>query len=56
VPGLFISLGISPPGQDPEKTPPNHSPYFNVDEGALVVGVEALTALAFDYLRMQASQ
>jgi amidohydrolase len=48
-PGLFIFLGITPPDQV-GKAPANHSPLFFVDEGALPVGVRALTYLALDYL------
>lgn len=49
-PGLFFFLGIVPKGQDPAKAPPNHSPYFFADEGALEVGVRAMSQLAVDYL------
>lgn len=47
--GVYSFLGISPDGVAPEKTPPNHSPYFDVNEKALKVGVKvhALTALRF---------
>ncbi len=50
VPGLFIFLGTSAPGADPAKAAPNHSPYFTVDDSALVVGVRALSSLAVAYL------
>ena len=36
IPGLFFFLGITPAGRKPV---PNHSPYFLVDESALIVGV-----------------
>ena len=39
-----------PPGTDPAKAAPNHSPRFYVDEGALPVGVRAMAHLAVDYL------
>lgn len=47
--GVYAFLGISPDGVAPEKTPPNHSPYFDVNEKALKTGVKthALTALRF---------
>ena len=50
VPGLFFFVGITPP---PEvgRAPANHSPFFTVDESALVTGVRALTQLAADYLQ-----
>ncbi|MDH5758813.1 MAG: amidohydrolase [Gemmatimonadota bacterium] len=50
IPGLFFFLGGVPEGQDPAAAPKNHSPYFFVDEGALPVGVRALSDLALDYL------
>jgi amidohydrolase len=48
-PGLFVFLGITPPGQV-GKAPANHSPLFYVDEKALPTGVRALAHLAVDYL------
>ena len=50
VPGLFIFLGVTPPGADPKKAAPNHSPRFYVDESGLLLGVRALAHLACDYL------
>jgi amidohydrolase len=50
IPGVFFFLGITPPGTDPAKAAPNHSPRFYVDEAALPVGVRALAHLAVDYL------
>lgn len=50
VPGLYVYLGITPPGQDPAKAAPNHSPDFFVDESALVVGTRTLSFLAADFL------
>jgi len=50
VPGLFVFLGTSAPGADPAAAAPNHSPYFTVDDSALVVGVRALSSLAVAYL------
>jgi amidohydrolase len=47
IPGLFFFLGITPPGTKPI---PNHSPYFLVDESALIVGVRAMASLAVDFL------
>ena len=49
-PGLFLFLGVTPAGQDPLKAAPNHSPRFFADEGALPVGVRALSSLAVDFL------
>jgi amidohydrolase len=50
IPGLYFFLGVVPKGQDPAKAAKNHSPYFYADEGALPVGVRAMTQLTLDYL------
>jgi amidohydrolase len=50
IPGMFFFLGIVPEGQDPATAPANHSPHFFADEGALPVGVRAMTNLAVDFL------
>ncbi|HEX6132447.1 MAG TPA: amidohydrolase [Longimicrobiales bacterium] len=54
-PGLFLWLGIVPEGQDPETAPSNHSPLFFADEGALPVGVRALTHLTIDFMTSRAA-
>jgi amidohydrolase len=51
VPGMFFFLGIG--ADDPAMVYPNHSPYFYADERALPVGVQAMTALALDFLNGQ---
>jgi len=51
VPGMFFFLGITPPGEDPDHAPANHSPLFHIHEPALKYGVRALAYLAVDYLR-----
>jgi len=53
IPGLFFLLGVAPKDTDPKTVPSNHSPLFDVDESALIVGVRALSNLAVDYLFMQ---
>jgi amidohydrolase len=53
IPGLYYFLGISPEGIAPEDTPPNHSPYFTVNEAALLVGVKAHVTVALDYLEQE---
>ena len=50
IPGLYFFLGVVPRGQDPTKAARNHSPHFFADEGALPVGVRAMTQLTLDYL------
>jgi amidohydrolase len=51
VPGFFFFLGATPEGMDPLKAPANHSPFFDVDESTLIVGLEALAAVAIDFLQ-----
>jgi len=50
VPGFFFFIGGRPPSLPAEQAIPNHSPLFYVDEGALVLGVQAMSQLAVDYL------
>ncbi len=50
VPGMFVFLGITPPGTPPGQAAPNHSPRFFVDEDAFPVGVRLMAELALDYL------
>ena len=54
VPGLFFFIGVTPPGEDPKRAAPNHSPRFKVDESALLLGVRALAHVACDYLEAHA--
>ncbi|RUO75770.1 amidohydrolase [Idiomarina seosinensis] len=39
VPGMFVFLGVTPPDQDMDQAPSNHSPHFFADEDALRTGV-----------------
>ena len=55
VPGLFIFLGVVPPGTSTHDAAPNHSPRFFVDERSLVLGVRAMAQLACDHLDSQAA-
>jgi amidohydrolase len=50
VPGLYVWLGIRPPGVDANAAAPNHSPSFFLDEDALVLGVRIMAGLAVDFL------
>jgi amidohydrolase len=50
VPGLFVFIGATPPGQDANKAEPNHSPRFNPDEASLLIGVRTLVHLTVDYM------
>jgi amidohydrolase len=54
-PGLFFFVGITPPAEV-GRAPANHSPFFSVDETALLTGVRALTQLAVDYLQPPAAR
>ena len=51
VPGFFFFIGGRPADLPASKAIPNHSPYCYVDEGALPLGVHAMSRLAVDYLR-----
>ena len=50
VPGVFFFVGSTPPGQDAEQAPSNHSPLYFVDESSLEVGMRAMVDVAVDYL------
>jgi amidohydrolase len=54
VPGVFFFVGVTPPGTEPDKAAPNHSPHFFVDERCLLLGVRALAHVACDFLEMTA--
>ncbi|MFC1688076.1 amidohydrolase [Pseudomonadota bacterium] len=49
-PGLFLFLGNGPPDEDPTTLPGNHSPYFNMYEPNLEMGVRIFSNLVVDYL------
>ncbi len=49
IPGLFLMLGVSDPNIPASDRPSNHSPLFNADEDALIVGVRTLVGFALDY-------
>lgn len=46
VPGSFVGLGASPPGQDPATAPYNHSPWAVFDDSVLPDGSALLAELA----------
>ena len=52
IPGLFLFLGINKEGVAPNQAAPNHSPFFYVNEDALLTGVRTMSALTVDYLLM----
>ncbi len=49
IPGLFLMLGAGDPAVPREQRPSNHSPFFTVQEEALMVGVRTLVGFALDY-------
>jgi amidohydrolase len=49
-PGLFMFLGNGPPGIDPATLPTNHSPYFDMHEPNLEIGVRVFSTLALEFL------
>lgn len=54
VPGVFYHLGGSKDGVDPNTSPPNHSPGFEVNEAVLPVGVKAHVLSAIRFLERPA--
>ena len=50
IPGLFVFLGGVPEGMSPDDMAPHHSPNFFFDEGAIPIGVRALSHLVVDYM------
>jgi len=50
-PGLFLFLGSGPPDADPAGLPSNHSPFFDMHEPNLQVGVRVFSNLVVDYLQ-----
>lgn len=53
VPGLFLFVGATAPGEDMAKAAPNHSPNFVVNEAALPIGMRALLALTLGYMGLE---
>ena len=50
IPGLFFFLGVRPPEKPFSMAIPNHSPFFDSDEDALLYGVKAMASLTIDYM------
>lgn len=50
IPSVYVQLGARPKGADPVNVAVNHSPYFDVDEAALITGVRTHVFLALDFL------
>jgi amidohydrolase len=49
IPGLFLMLGINQEGVAAGQAPANHSPFFDANEDALMVGVRAHVGFVLDY-------
>lgn len=56
VPGFYFFVGARPVDVPPEEAIPNHSPLFYVDEGVLLLGVQAMASLAYDFLSRNAGR
>ena len=56
IPGMFVFLGARPPGLSLDEAPPNHSPYFDIDEAALRTGVRVLAGLSLEFLKKSAKK
>ena len=54
VPGVFYHLGASKDGVDPNTSPPNHSPGFDVNEAILPLGVKTHVLSAIRFLERPA--
>jgi len=48
VPGFYFLLNVAPPNGD---IIPIHSPFFDIDESALITGVRALSTMAVEFLK-----
>jgi amidohydrolase len=51
VPSFYYFVGVTPPGQDAQAAPSNHSPSFYVDEASLPIALRTLLGVAVDYLQ-----
>jgi amidohydrolase len=49
IPGLYLMLGVRPDKYTADDAPSNHSPFFDANEDALIVGVRTMVGLALDY-------
>lgn len=49
IPGLYVMLGVRPEGVSADEVAANHSPFFDANEDALIVGVRTMVGLALDY-------
>jgi amidohydrolase len=54
IPGLYLMLGVNEKGVAAGEAPANHSPFFDANEDALIVGVRTMVGLALDYASAKA--
>jgi amidohydrolase len=52
VPSLFFYLGAMTPEQDPKTAAPHHTPDFKIDESGFKTGINVLSLLVLDYMKM----
>ncbi len=50
IPGLYVSLGVSKADAGPEDLAPNHSPFFFVNDDAMLAGLRTMVGLPLGYL------
>lgn len=53
IPGLYVFLSNIAPGEELEGSPSNHSPFFDMYEPSMEIGVRAFTHLVVDYMQQQ---
>jgi amidohydrolase len=51
IPSVFFYVGVTPPGQDANAAPSNHSPLFYIDEPGIAFATRSLASVAVDYLQ-----
>ncbi len=49
IPGLYLMLGVRHSHLSADEVPANHSPLFDANEDALIIGVRTMVGLALDY-------
>ncbi|MBK8635902.1 MAG: amidohydrolase [Saprospiraceae bacterium] len=53
VPGLYFYIGGMPIGKDVKTAAPHHTPEFYVDDTSMITGLNALSNLVVDYMKMK---
>lgn len=56
IPGLYVFLSNIAPGEDHRDSPSNHSPFFDMHEPSMEVGVRAFSHLVVDYMEQARSE